>query len=167
MNIRIGEIKDIKQLATVHYESWISTYKGIFSKETIEKRTYETVLEQWRPRLENKAVNYQCFLAETAKGEIVAFAECGKERTEKYGVDGELYTIYMLEAYQGKGIGKSLFYEVVEFLKEKGFQSFMLWVLKDNHSARRFYEKLGGELIAEKLIGDTDIVEVAYSWKNL
>lgn len=167
MHIRIGALKDIEGLAKVHYESWKTTYKGIFSEETFKNRTYEVVLEHWRPRLEQKAVDSQCFLAETDEGEIFAFAECGKERTGKYGIDGELYTIYMLEQYQGNGIGKELFAKVVEFLKDNGFQSLMVWVLKDNHSAKRFYVKLGGELIAEKLLGDTDILEEAYVWKDI
>lgn len=167
MPIKVGTVKDIEGLAKVHYESWITTYSGIFSEETFKNRTFEKVLKNWRPRLTNLAPDYRCFLAETDEGEVFAFAECGKERTREYGIDSELYTIYILDNYQGNGVGKALFNRVEEFLKERNLQSLMVWVLKDNHSARRFYEKLGGELIAEQPLGDSGILEVAYAWKNL
>ncbi|GIN40205.1 MULTISPECIES: GNAT family N-acetyltransferase [Heyndrickxia] len=167
MQIRVGTINDIKGLAKVHYESWITTYTGMFSEETFKKRTYERVLENWRPRLENLDPNYRCFLAETDEGEIFAFAECGKERTGDFNIDSELYTIYMLELFHQKGIGKLLFQKVIEFLNDQGFHSLLVWVLKDNHSARKFYEKLGGVQIAEQSLGDSGILEVAYAWSNI
>ncbi|MGE8204895.1 N-acetyltransferase family protein [Heyndrickxia sp. NPDC080065] len=167
MRIRVGTIQDIEGLAKVHYESWLTTYKGIFSDETFKNRTYERVLENWRPRLDNPNSDYQCLLAETDGDEVFAFAECGIERTKKYGIDSELYTIYMLKEYQKNGVGKLLFNQVIEFLKERNFQSLLVWVLKDNQNARKFYEKLGGSLIAEQPLGDSGILEVAYAWENI
>ena len=45
----------------------------------------------------------------------------------------------------------------------------LLWVLQDNHPARRFYESMGGEHVDEKTItiGGTDLIEVAYGWKDI
>ena len=45
----------------------------------------------------------------------------------------------------------------------------LLWVLKDNHPARRFYELMGGEYVAQKTItiGGTDLIEMAYGWKDI
>ncbi|MBB2479059.1 GNAT family N-acetyltransferase [Bacillus sp. APMAM] len=166
MKIRIGTIEDIKGLARVHYESWKTTYSGIFSEETLTNRTYEKVLSNWRPRLENRNEKYQCFLAETEEGEIVAFAECGVERTNNFQIEGELYTLYILESFQRKGIGTLLFKKVIEHLSNHNIHSVMAWVIKDNES-RKFYERHGGEVIGEQLIGDTGILEVAYAWKNL
>ncbi|MEK5393805.1 GNAT family N-acetyltransferase [Margalitia sp. FSL K6-0131] len=166
MKIRIGTIEDIKGLARVHYESWKTTYSGIFSEETLTNRTYEKVLSNWRPRLENRNEKYQCYLAETEEGEIVAFAECGVERTNNFQIEGELYTLYILESFQKKGIGTLLFKKVIEHLSNHNIHSVMAWVIKDNES-RKFYERHGGEVIGEQLIGDTGILEVAYAWKNL
>lgn len=166
MKIRIGTIEDIKGLARVHYESWKTTYSGIFSEETLTNRTYEKVLSNWRPRLENRNEKYQCYLAETEEGEIVAFVECGVERTNNFQIEGELYTLYILESFQRKGIGTLLFKKVIEHLSNHNIHSVMAWVIKDNES-RKFYERHGGEVIGEQLIGDTGILEVAYAWKNL
>ena len=45
----------------------------------------------------------------------------------------------------------------------------LLWVLEDNHPACRFYELMGGEYVEQKTItiGDTDLIEVAYGWKDI
>jgi hypothetical protein len=45
----------------------------------------------------------------------------------------------------------------------------LLWVLKDNLPARKFYEALGGIYLREKpiKIGSQRLIEVAYGWKNL
>jgi GNAT superfamily N-acetyltransferase len=166
MQTRVGMIADIKGLARVHYESWKTTYTGIFSDQVIANRTYEEVEANWRPRLEKKADKYQCFLAETGEGEIVAFAECGVERTNNYQVDGELYTLYILEEYQKKGIGTELFKMAIGHLLEHEIRSMMTWVIKNNGS-RIFYERHEGEVIAEQAVGDTGIMEVAFAWRDI
>ena len=47
--------------------------------------------------------------------------------------------------------------------------SMMLWVLRDNTPARKFYEALGGQILCEKPIeiGTQTLIEVAYGWKDL
>jgi ribosomal protein S18 acetylase RimI-like enzyme len=44
-----------------------------------------------------------------------------------------------------------------------------LGVLEENHPARKFYERLGGELAGKQPIelGDSRLTEVAYSWKDI
>ena len=84
------------------------------------------------------------------------------------GYSGELYAIYLLQTAQREGMGRRLVSAVARRLAESGHQSMMVWVLADNPS-RGFYEKLGGNPIAEKLveIAATQLVEVAYGWDDL
>jgi ribosomal protein S18 acetylase RimI-like enzyme len=58
---------------------------------------------------------------------------------------------------------------VMRELSKRGFSSMLLWVLKDNLPARKFYEALGGIYLREKPIeiGSQRLIEVAYGWKNL
>ena len=46
------------------------------------------------------------------------------------------------EAFQGKGLGMKLGEESMKFIREKGFQV-KLEVHKENHAAKKLYEKLG------------------------
>ncbi len=52
----------------------------------------------------------------------------------------------------------------IEELKQSGFKKVLLWVLEDNHRARKFYEKNGffyTGAIMEDNIGGRDIKEVS------
>ena len=54
-------------------------------------------------------------------------------------------------------------------LHARGFKSLCLWVLEENANARRFYERLGGALVGEKVEvdGGYEFNEVAYGWTDL
>jgi hypothetical protein len=45
----------------------------------------------------------------------------------------------------------------------------LLWVLMENHPARRFYESLGGIVVGEGgfRLGGAWLSETAYGWKDL
>lgn len=109
------------------------------------------------------------FVAETEGGDVIGFATCGPEREGNKTYQGELYAIYLLEEYQRMGLGCRLVSAVAQRLLADGFSSMLLWVLEDNHSARRFYESLGGERVGRKTItiGGADLVEVSYGWRDI
>ena len=66
------------------------------------------------------------------------------------------------------GYGRLLVTQVAHDLASRGYRSLVIWVLKDN-PARRFYERLGGRLAAEKVveIGGRPLLDVAYVWPDL
>jgi GNAT superfamily N-acetyltransferase len=99
---------------------------------------------------------------------IVGFASGGPERSGHLHYDGELYAIYILDAYQCQGIGRELVSRVAERLLEQGMESLVVWVLAVTPS-RRFYERLGGKEAAEKTvhIGGVQLDEVAYGWCDI
>jgi ribosomal protein S18 acetylase RimI-like enzyme len=78
-----------------------------------------------------------------------------------------LQKIYILEAYQGQGIGRSLTLAVVERLAMIEIHSMLVWVLTEN-PACKFYEAMGGEKVYEQQIeiGGVQLDEVAYGWKD-
>lgn len=81
--------------------------------------------------------------------------------------NGELSAIYVLNAYQRRGIGLSLALAVVDRLAMAGIHSMLAWVLKDNPSCR-FYQALGGQKVHEKQveIGGIMLDEIAYGWTD-
>ncbi len=99
----------------------------------------------------------------------MGFASAGQESDDHEGFEGEIYAIYLLEDYQRIGLGRSLFQSAAKRLLDDGIKSMLLWVFEENHRARRFYEYLGGELVARKdvTIGGAEVVEVAYGWKDI
>ena len=57
-----------------------------------------------------------------------------------------------------------MFEFAINDLKKESKQQMILWCLKDNIKSRKFYEKMGGEVIAKKeiKIGEKYYSEVAY-----
>ncbi len=103
-----------------------------------------------------------------ARGSVVAFVSGGKERTGQLGCDGEIYAIYLRQEAQRKGLGTLLVRQFVQELDARGFGSMAVWVLALNPS-RRFYERLGGNVIGQQQIerGGQPFIEVAYGWQSL
>jgi ribosomal protein S18 acetylase RimI-like enzyme len=108
------------------------------------------------------------FVAEDA-GEVVGFASGGRERAGETGYAGELYAIYLLESAQRHGFGRELFRAVVEGLRAMELADLIIWVLRDNQPARRFYERLGGVYVRTQpiTIGQATLEEVSYGWRHL
>ncbi len=111
------------------------------------------------------------FVAERG-GTVVGFGCCGVQRSEMLsaqGYDGEISAIYILRSSQRRGFGLALMGAMTQELRHCRLEAASLWVLRENASARRFYEGLGGEVVGEKEnIHDHRIfIEVAYGWRNL
>ena len=77
-------------------------------------------------------------------------------------------SIYVLADFWGKGVGRSLFEAASAVLKDRGYDGFYLWVLKENDRARRFYEKMGMVCFDNErtiTIGGKELVESRYEMK--
>ncbi|HEY0519180.1 MAG TPA: GNAT family N-acetyltransferase, partial [Ilumatobacteraceae bacterium] len=59
------------------------------------------------------------------------------------GNRGEVYGFYVHPSAWGSGAAAALMSRCEEFLRDEGFTSAVLWVLRDNPRALAFYEKAG------------------------
>jgi ribosomal protein S18 acetylase RimI-like enzyme len=168
MRIREAVPDDIPGIACVHVETWRTAYGGIISAEYLAGLTYERSEARWREHAFMENNGRFVYVAEDG-GRIIAQASGGPEREGMPGYDGELYGLYVLQAYQRRGTGRELMQTIARRLIADGFRAMILWVLKDNLKARAFYEAMGGTLTGEKgiSIGEADLLEVAYGWPDL
>ena len=160
---------DAGPIARVHVDTWRTTYAGIVPEEHLASLSYQERESRWDRILTTDQPASSYFVAENDVGEVVGFASGGPERESNQASRGEIYAIYVLELYQGKGIGRRLVEAVAQRLQAEGFSSVLAWVLKDNRPARRFYESLGGEQVGRKktAIGGTDHIELSYGWGDI
>lgn len=164
MNIRKAILEDAKAIAKVHVDSWRTTYANIFPVDFLNNLSYESREQLWVESIPNGIV----YVAEDSDGEIVGFVSGGKERSGNYvGYDGELYAIYILKEFQGKGIGKDLVKPLVAELQQIGLISMLVLVLEDNPSCI-FYESLGGKKLdsIDVEIAGKKIKEAVYGWED-
>ncbi|HEV2140702.1 MAG TPA: GNAT family N-acetyltransferase [Candidatus Dormibacteraeota bacterium] len=164
--MRPAEIEDAAAIAAVHVATWRSTYRGLLPADYLAALDEAGYDERWKRTLDEGVG--RVYVAED-EGRVVGFASGGPERAGEDGYAGELYAIYILEQAQGRGHGRRLVQAVVGGLREMKLPDMIVWVLRDNGSARKFYERLGGIYVRVQpiTIGSTLLQEVSYGWKSL
>ena len=164
--VRAADIDDAGPIAKVHVATWRTAYRGLLPDEFLASLTEANYEERWHRTLNDSAS--RVYVAEQ-DDKVVGFASGGRERAGEVGYDGELYALYVLETAQRRGHGRRLVKAVVNGLREMGFVDMIVWVLRDNPTARRFYERLGGVYIRSQpiTIGSASLEEVSYGWKRL
>ena len=137
MNIIIKNMEtdaEIKGKAYVHYKSWQEAYRGIVDSAYLDAMTLQ--------KCEDTAFKWRDNIIVAKDGErVVGFAAYGKYRNDELENTGEIYAIYVLSDYYGKGVGHMLMEEALERIS--AFPRVALWVLKDNGRAISFYKKFG------------------------
>jgi ribosomal protein S18 acetylase RimI-like enzyme len=171
--IRIATPNDAPALAEMHVASWRETYTGLISDKMLSSLSIEARAAAWARIMQESTTDRSTviFLAEH-EGTITGFGSCGAQRTAALrdkGYDGEVTAIYVLREFQKRKIGTSLFSAMCSDLTHRGFKGAALWVLRENLRARRFYEHLAGNVVAEREdVRDAAIlIELAYGWPDL
>ena len=167
-NVRPALVSDARSIAMVHVESSRTTYRGILPDTHLAQFTLEKRERFWAEALQKPEPRTVTLVGFDPDLGVLGFVSGSKERTGQLECDGELYVIYLLPRAQGQGLGTLLTKRFVHELRARGFCSMVVWVLAAN-PFRRFYEKLGGQVIAEQSIerdGPT-FLEIAYGWKDL
>jgi len=163
-------MEDAEGLARVRVETWQSAYRGIVPQEHLSNLDIHVETDRWRNRLANPYSETCLFAAEASEpgqpGRVAGFCAAGPNRDPDPEYPAEIYAIYVLPRYQGLGIGQKLVRAAVEFLVSRGYSKMVIYVLRDNHPSRKFYEALGGYLAREKgvEIAGLSFPEVGYGY---
>jgi ribosomal protein S18 acetylase RimI-like enzyme len=172
VTIRVASLADAGDIAAMHVASWHETYAGMLPDEMLASLSIDSRAAMWakimgEPATSNSTVVYVAEL----DNRIVGFGSCCAQRTEtlREAYDGEIGAIYVLKVFQRYAIGTRLLFAMASDLSQRGFGAASLWVLRDNAPARRFYERYGAQVIAERedVRKEVVLVEVAYGWIRL
>jgi L-amino acid N-acyltransferase YncA len=164
MKIRNATVDDALAIATVHVNSWKSTYQQLIPEDYLNALDIQIREARWKKLIQAGST---IFVA-VDQGEIIGFANGGKNRSTSYHYDGELYAIYLLEGAQRKGAGKKLLCSVAKELRNESYQSMLVWVLNGNPAAH-FYQSFYPLEVAEKEteIAGKKLLETAFGWPDL
>ena len=168
--MRPARFEDAEAIAIVQIKTWQAAYAEIFPEGNLITLNQELDqrIERWASILSSKERQSANFVAEV-DGRVVGFANGGRQLKAEYPHDAELFAIYILPEFHGKGIGRRLFTAAADELQNMGFKSLLLWVLADNLSSRGFYEALGGIFCGEDeyLRWGQTYKLAAYGWDSL
>jgi ribosomal protein S18 acetylase RimI-like enzyme len=164
--VRAAIIEDAPAIARVHVASWRSTYRSLLPGDFLDSLSEASYADRWRRFIGEGSS--RVYVVED-QGALVGFASGGRERAGENGYAGELYAIYVLDAFQRRGYGRELVRAAVAGLREMGLEDMIIWVLRDNQPARLFYERLGGAYVRTQAItiGSATLDEVSYGWPRL
>jgi GNAT superfamily N-acetyltransferase len=166
--VRPAVAADARAIAEIHYAGWQIAYASVVSDEQMEAKQPKRRIPFWQERIADP--NYVVLIAEDAAGAAQGFVYAGDVLAHDIrtgglaGYDCEIYSLHCRLAVQGKGLGRLLMAETAHSFRERGCSALMLWAYRDN-AYRRFYEKIGGTILAEGF--DDVIPDVAYGWPLL
>ena len=129
--------EEIKGKAYVHYQAWREAYAGLLDAAFLFGRTLERSEES---ALRGAQMGISTILAKDGV-RVVGFADYGPYRGDGLPDAGEVYALYILKAYYGRGVGFALMREALS--RMPGYQCAAVWVLRGNERAIRFYTRFG------------------------
>ena len=118
----------------VHYKSWQETYRVLMEASYLEGVTLERCQAMARKWTDN-------ILVAKDGDKVIGFAAYGPCRDEGASDFGEVFAIYVLAEFHRQRVGYELMNAAFEKLKE--YKEIVVWVLKGNDKAIKFYERYG------------------------
>ena len=125
---------EIRGKAYVHWRSWQEAYPGIIDQQYLDRLSLEKCESMAFRRPDN-------ILIAKDGDRVVGFVGYGKYRNDELENTGEIFAIYLLAEYYGRGIGYRLMQAGLARLKD--YPQIAVWVLRENERAIRFYTRCG------------------------
>lgn len=146
IGLRAARRGDELAVAALHVRSWQEAYRGLMPAEFLDaldprdrvgRYTFEAT-EAGAP-----TTVLAVAVGEDGEEAVAGFATFGASRDEDAPGLGEVYALYVDPDRHRGGVGRLLMGEARRRLREAGFAAAILWVLRGNERAVRFYEGEG------------------------
>jgi GNAT superfamily N-acetyltransferase len=142
--VRLAVPADAPAIGEAHAEGWRVGYEGLLEPAVLAA---QVALRRhgWSPRriAAPGMANSQLFVGECA-GVVRGFAHVGpaSDGTPR----GEVYGFYSHPLAWGSGVAQVMMEHGLSELRAMGFETAIVWTMRDARRARRFYEKAGFQL---------------------
>jgi len=169
-DVRIRPVRgtDASELAALHVRTSRMAHADIMPPHLVNAMTVAQRERRWIDIWTKAGADDATLVAEQDR-RLIGFGHCSRQRDASLPFAGEFCAVYVQPEMQRRGTGRALMQAMARFLVSRGITAASLWVMRDNRGARRFYEIIGGRLVAEKgeARGGVTIAEVAYGWDDL
>ena len=180
LNLRSAGLNDAGSIARVHVTTWRAAYAGLVPDTYLVGMTEIGQMRFWRrllgrPQAEETILVAEIESADSAASaasaggpQVVGFGSCGPSRPYGLPYHGEVFTLYVTDDWQGRGIGRALIRALFVDLVARGDRDALIWVLSAN-PARFFYQAVGGSPVAarKEAFAGAMLDETAYAWPDL
>lgn len=168
ITIRRARTADAPGIAAVHVVSWRNTYAGVLPESVLTGLSAPVQAGYYDRIIRGGAVVHVAVASgsdaiRTGRNQVVGFVTARRRRRGL--AEGEIETLYVLDDFRERGLGRQLLFAAMSHLATRGCNSAFVWVLADNPS-RWFYERMGGRRVADGTVdvGGVPVPQIAYRW---
>ena len=167
IEIRPAVRDDAEALAEAHLQGWRVGYRVLLPDWYLDADSFAANMRRrWYDWAWNSSGNNALFTA-VVERTAVGFGLIGPVRDADRSGSGEVFAMYLHPATWGSGAAGPLMAACVEWFAARGWSDAVLWVLRDNPRARRFYAKTGwqptgrSEMFSPAVESDREPISVA------
>jgi ribosomal protein S18 acetylase RimI-like enzyme/8-oxo-dGTP pyrophosphatase MutT (NUDIX family) len=174
--IRPAREADAPAMGLLMVTTYLAAHRDQMPAEVWAKRqaewTPEVSAQGWARTLRELAADGEasaCIFVAEEGGELLGLVMGGPAGAELLPQTGAVYSLYVREEHQQRGVGRRLLQAVAVQLVARGMTALQIGCLAANAPARRFYEALGGRLVGERLFDEDGVLlpEVIYGWTDI
>jgi ribosomal protein S18 acetylase RimI-like enzyme len=177
ITVRRARTGDAGAIGAVHVAAWRSTYPGILPDAYLAGLSARQQAAYYEGAIRSGVGVHVASAAGADLGaqggaaRVVGFVTASPARAGRFHhplADGEIETLYVLDDWRDRGLGRRLMRAAAADLAAAGCRSAFVWVLRANPS-RWFYERLGGRPAAEATVhvAGAALVQTAYVWSPI
>ena len=171
--VRRARPSDAPLIGAVHVAAWRSAYPGILPEGYLAGLSVTRQAAYYDRQIRAGSGVYVAIASGQdvpggAGPRLVGYTTVGRNGAVLPGgvrADGEVETLYVLDDWRDRGVGRRLIRTGAAHLAAAGSRAAFLWVLRNNPS-RWFYQRLGGRPVAEAdtRVAGVAVAQVAYAW---
>ena len=171
--VRRARPSDAPLIGAVHVAAWRSAYPGILPESYLAGLSVTRQAAYYDRQIRAGGGVYVAIASgqdvpEGAGPRLVGYTTVGRTTKALPGglqADGEIETLYVLDDWRDRGVGRRLIRTGAAHLAAAGSRAAFLWVLRNNPS-RWFYQRLGGRPVAESdtKVAGVAVPQMAYAW---
>ena len=163
--IRRRTKEDCYAIAKIVTIAWNETYKGIVPDWFLAHlKTNEE--ERAKKQYDEFDINNNHHFVLEVNNEVVGFVNSGTSDDKEITNCGEIFALYIIKKYKGKGFGRKLVEEAKNELKSLGHDKMIIACLKGNPS-NEFYKHIGGVYIKDGIFKRLNLPENIYYYKKI
>ena len=165
--VRRRQKKDCADISHVVTIAWQETYRGIVNDEFLNNLP-NTEKDRTQRALKNfhRKDNHQFVIL--VNDRVVGFVNAGLTEDKEYPGCGEVFALYLISKYKGKGFGRKLTEVGIEELKKLGCSKMVIGCLEGNKT-NAYYKHIGGKFVKTRIfkLPNQEITENVYFFENI
>jgi GNAT superfamily N-acetyltransferase len=166
--LRPATAGDAAVIAQIHIDSWRTAYREILDPAYLAGPIEQERRDVWAARFAPPNAEMAVALAEDEAGPVGFICTFGNEDP----VWGAMVdNLHVLPRAKGRGVGRALLASSGQWVVNRyPGAGLHLWVFEANEAARRFYDRMGGEVVERILepnpAGGGESLSLRYAWRD-